>query len=239
MVLMYHDVYIEKPEESGFISKGANNYKLNVGLFRKHLTLIKSLASDTVLTFDDGGVSFYNVIAPLLEEFGLKGHFFIATDYIGVNGFMNESQISDLHNRGHIIGAHSSSHPSRMTALSLDDRKKEWDNSISILSTIIGEPITEVSIPNGYYQKEDIVFLTKAGIKNVYTSSLSDCHHEEDGLNIRGRLALMHNTTPLRLKNSLVNPFFYIMIITKQQFLHWVKEILGDKYIIFKKKILH
>lgn len=52
-------------------------------------------------------------------------------------------QISDLHNRGHIIGAHSSSHHPRMTALSMI-REKERDNSTSRLSTIIGEPITEI-----------------------------------------------------------------------------------------------
>ncbi|MBR8724380.1 polysaccharide deacetylase family protein [Bacteroides pyogenes] len=236
MVLMYHDVYIDKPEESGFNSKGANCYKMDIKLFKKHLQFIKNNAPETILTFDDGGVSFYTLIAPALEEYGLIGHFYIATDYIGNNGFMNEYQISELHRRGHIIGAHSSSHPSKMTSLPVEVRRMEWEKSIFTLSRIIGTKIKEVSIPNGFYQKEDLDILFEVGINTIYTSSLIDKRNVGD-LHICGRIALMKDSDIRKLKNYLINPIYYSAVLTKQVILQLIKKILGDKYIEIKKKI--
>ena len=51
------------------------------------------------------------------RSFGWRGHFFITTGRIGSAGFVNEAQIRDLRRRGHVIGSHSSTHPTRMSYL--------------------------------------------------------------------------------------------------------------------------
>jgi peptidoglycan/xylan/chitin deacetylase (PgdA/CDA1 family) len=106
------------------------------------------------LTFDDGGIGAYRYVADELEEHGWRGHFFIATDWIGRQGFLGRHQNRELRNRGHVVGSHSCSHPERMSHLSSDGLTKEWSESCAILGDIVGEQIKVASVPNGYYSRK-------------------------------------------------------------------------------------
>lgn len=236
IALMYHDVYLESPEESGFISKGANLYKMKVSLFREHLKLIKDIAPGAILTFDDGGISFNSLIASCLEEHGLIGHFYIASNYIGTEGFLTEENIKDLYHRGHIIGAHSASHPENLDALSLDERKLEWSKSLDRLSEIISAPVEEVSIPNGYYCKEDIELLSRLGVKTIYTSSITD-YKNLFNASIIGRIVLKCDSSTTLLESYLTEGMSYKKALIKQKLLSISKSILGDKYLSVKRFI--
>ena len=84
IVLMYHDVYSDSETESGFQFPTSFPYKISAEKFESHVKLAhtyckqNNLSLDSVeFTFDDGGVSFYTVIAPILEKYGFKGVFFI------------------------------------------------------------------------------------------------------------------------------------------------------------------
>ena len=130
LAIMYHDVVENGDfESSGFPGEGAHVYKLRRQDFERHLEAIAGATTavgtvsqldgrPVLLTFDDGGSSFHHPIADLLEGRGWRGHFFITTDRIGSPGFLTEAQLRELHRRGHIIGSHSCSHPTRMAALS-------------------------------------------------------------------------------------------------------------------------
>lgn len=78
-------------------------------------------------SFDDGFIEHYTHIAPVLEEFGVNGAFFVNPcfaegDDAYIANFtdntvltpgkhpMRWEQIEDLHRRGHIIGAHTLDH---------------------------------------------------------------------------------------------------------------------------------
>src|SRR6266853_2134826 len=111
--ILYHDVVrCGSFDSSGFLLPGADRYKLDREDFDRQL---KAIASETrrkavaladfgtelsekqlVITFDDGGVSAQSVIAETLERFGWRGHFFIATDFIGTNRFLSRGQIREL-----------------------------------------------------------------------------------------------------------------------------------------------
>ena len=86
--------------------------------------------------------------ARLLEQHGWRGHFFIATDYIGRPGFLTESQLAELARRGHCIGGHGVSHPARMSACSTRELDHEWQTSARILGEIVGHPVTTASVPS-------------------------------------------------------------------------------------------
>src|SRR3954451_6466974 len=135
--IMYHDV-VENGDfsSSGFPGEGADVYKVRREDFVRHLdaivkegsavTTVRSLEGRPVLlTFDDGGVSFHHPIAGLLEERGWRGHFFITTDRIGTPGFLSEAQVRELYERGHVVGSHSCSHPTRMAALTRAELDRE------------------------------------------------------------------------------------------------------------------
>ena len=78
-------------------------------------------------SFDDGFEECYTMIAPVLEEFGIKGAFFINPNFVigdeeYIRNFtqntvltpgkrpMDWQQIKELSDRGHIIGAHTLDH---------------------------------------------------------------------------------------------------------------------------------
>ena len=102
--LMYHDVYAHDINESGFLRERDLLYKMEADAFEDQVRSISEYCKTVgvskehvVFSFDDGGKSFYSVIAPILEKYGFKGLFFITTKYIGNNTFLNEAEIRNLH----------------------------------------------------------------------------------------------------------------------------------------------
>ena len=210
--IMYHDV-VEHGDfnSSGFPGEGAHLYKLRRDDFERHLDAIaavtatttatvatvRSLAVRTILlTFDDGGASFHHPIASLLEQRGWRGHFFITTDRIGAPGFLSESEIRDLHRRGHIIGSHSCSHPTRMAALTRPDLDREWRLSLARLSAIIGEPVTTASVPGGYYGRQVGEAAQAAGIRTLFTSEPTARISSLNGCLLFGRYVVQRDMGP-------------------------------------------
>lgn len=117
MILMFHDVISSSCPISGFQNIGANQYRLDKGTFERFIESINRLKTDIVYSFDDGGVSFQEIIAPILEKYGKQGIFCITTSYIGMPGFLSEDQIRVLDGNGHIIASHSHTHPRDISKL--------------------------------------------------------------------------------------------------------------------------
>jgi peptidoglycan/xylan/chitin deacetylase (PgdA/CDA1 family) len=190
LAIMYHDV-VEGGDfaSSGFPGEGAHVYKLRREDFERHLDAISAavpsaavtfLASKrnwsgvpVFLTFDDGGASALHPTADLLERHGWRGHFFITTGRIGTPGFLDASGVRDLHSRGHVIGSHSVSHPTRMAALSRAELDREWRESVQRLAEITGAPALVASVPGGYYSREVARSAAAAGIEALFTSEPS------------------------------------------------------------------
>lgn len=213
ITLMYHDVVEAKNETSGFLSPDAALYKLGKSEFNDHLKALNCVgptgphtifdlptepqkALPWMITFDDGGLSAYTCIADRLEACGWRGHFFIATDFIGTRSFINASQIRKLHQRGHVIGAHSCSHPLRMASCSREQILHEWKTSIETLSEILGFQITIASVPGGQYEKKIAEAASQAGIKVLFTSEPTAKCHLVDGCQVYGRYSIQRFTSP-------------------------------------------
>lgn len=84
---MYHDVYRQTDTESGFNTPSASFYKISAEKFEEQVRFIHHYCQQNNLplnhiefTFDDGGESFFSVIAPILEKYGFRGIFFISTN---------------------------------------------------------------------------------------------------------------------------------------------------------------
>lgn len=79
-------------------------------------------------TFDDGFEDNLTVVAPVLEEFGLKGIFFVNPAFVGLTDsnaatvlrsrynsevkkcFLDRAQVKNLSDRGHLVGSHGLTH---------------------------------------------------------------------------------------------------------------------------------
>lgn len=185
--LLYHDVVQDDFDESGFRGGGAAQYKLRADEFQEHLNALadKRVRSSVLshlhdgrmqndrdsflLTFDDGGVSAIS-IAESLERLGWRGHFLVTVDYIGTSGFLTGAQIRELDRRGHVIGSHSCSHPTRMSACTRPQLYTEWSRSREVLSDILGKPVVAASIPGGYYSRAVADAASEAGLEHLFTS---------------------------------------------------------------------
>lgn len=67
------------------------------------------------LTFDDGSLEHYTLVAPELEKNGLRGTFYVCGSFFNIDGTKKNSltweMARDMIGRGHEIGNHSWSHP--------------------------------------------------------------------------------------------------------------------------------
>ena len=75
------------------------------GLFVKPIP-----AKTVVLTFDDGCLSHYTNVAPLLQSLGLPGTFFYSENWLGNSNYMTLTQVSNLNVMGFEIGNHTVNH---------------------------------------------------------------------------------------------------------------------------------
>lgn len=205
IVLMYHDVIPDgRMDLSGFHDLGADNYKIDTGVFRRHAQLIADNFGrvPVILTFDDGGIGALDS-AGILEEFGWKGYFFVVTDRIGSPGFLDESQIRDLRRRGHLIGSHTCSHPGRMALCGPEQLEREWRDSARRLEGILGEPVTMASVPCGDYSSRVASAAVRAGIRTLFTSEPVVSQWKVDGCVVSGRFIVMRGISERRLEALL------------------------------------
>jgi peptidoglycan/xylan/chitin deacetylase (PgdA/CDA1 family) len=196
--IMYHDV-VEGGDSvsSGFTGPGADVYKLDRREFARHLEAIRAAAGNkALLTFDDGGVSAYEPVAGMLEQFGWRGYFFIATDWIGRPGFLNAQQIRQLNQRGHVIGSHSCSHPARMAREPWERLVAEWKESSDRLAAIIEHPVKVASVPGGYYSRRVARAAAQAGIETLFTSEPTASVRMVDGCHVLGRYTIQRGMGP-------------------------------------------
>jgi peptidoglycan/xylan/chitin deacetylase (PgdA/CDA1 family) len=227
-------VFVKDPVESGFQSRAADRYKLSIDQFEQHLAQLGSLRSTALpfsLTFDDGGESYFSRIADRLERLDWRGHCFVPTDYIGRPGFLDRRQIRELDARGHVIGAHSASHPSRISACPPAVLQREWRQSVEVLQDILGRAVTIASVPGGYYSAAVAAAAAEAGIRTLLTSEPVIRPALAGECAIAGRFAIRCHNSP-RLSAQLVSRAPWSL---RAMWLDWnlkalCKPILGSAY---------
>lgn len=254
--IMYHDVTAQgEAHTSGFEGPDAALYKLDRERFGEHLRAIASARTDEparvtelsekmdgspwLLTFDDGGVSAYTCIADMLEERGWRGHFFVTAGYIGKPSFLSREQIIELHRRGHVIGSHSTTHPSRMSHCRPEEMLAEWKTSVEMLSEILGQQARVASVPGGFYSREVAEAASRAGIEALFTSEpVTKCSRIQ-GCLVLGRYTVQRWTEPERIAALASGHFTPRM----RQLLFWnakkiTKSLGGEYYLKLRKSLL-
>jgi peptidoglycan/xylan/chitin deacetylase (PgdA/CDA1 family) len=204
--LLFHDVYAKDPRESGFASDAADRYKLSVTAFDAHLDAIARVRDvPFLITVDDGGVSYYTMLADRLEARGWRGYCFVSTNQIGTHGFLDAAQIRELDARGHIIGSHSATHPTRFSACRPEQMRQEWDVSRHALEDIVGHEVTVASVPGGYYSKAVARSAGEAGLRLLFNSEPVTKRKDEGGCTVAGRFTIRRGD-PAEMSRRLLLP---------------------------------
>lgn len=188
--LLFHDVYVTDPRESGFVSPAADRYKLALPDFEAQLNGLKTVDRPFTMTVDDGGVSFYTLVADRLEAFGWRAHCFVSTGMIGHPGFLSAAQIRELDGRGHTIGSHSVTHPARFSACSLDRMRDEWSRSRHVLEDLLGHEVVVASVPGGYYSRRVAETAAESGLQVLFNSEPTTAVRNTNGLLVSGRYTI-------------------------------------------------
>jgi peptidoglycan/xylan/chitin deacetylase (PgdA/CDA1 family) len=252
--LLFHDVYIDHPDESGFTSDAANRYKLTLTDFDAQLAGVDGVRSDApllastmrrleddaapagaipfLITVDDGGAAYHSWIAERLEHLGWRGHCLVSTDCIGRHGFLRRGQIRDLAERGHVIGTHSASHPFRFNTLPFRQMVSEWSRSRAQLEEIVGRRIDVGSVPGGYFSPAVARAARDAGLRVLFTSEPVTRLDEDGGLWRVGRFTIRRGDPPDRARR-LVSARAWTRSL---EWASWnakglVKPVLGPSYV--------
>ena len=142
---------------------------------RKHVVTIDhwrlNNSGDLALSFDDGYLSDYDIVFPLLKKFDFHATFFVVPEFVGKEGYMKWEQVKEMSDSGMEIGSHSLSHK-YLTALSDQDMIKELQNSKNIIESHISKEVTSFSCPYGDYSGKVYKFATMVGYKNICNSSI-------------------------------------------------------------------
>jgi peptidoglycan/xylan/chitin deacetylase (PgdA/CDA1 family) len=247
--LLFHDVYRRSPSESGFCSPGADRYKLSADQLSSQLDGVAAARRDRpilassraalsaagdfpfLITVDDGGVSYYRVIADLLEERGWRGHAFVSTDFIGQPGFLTVEQIRELDARGHVIGGHSASHPPRFSACRREEMIEEWTKSRKVLEDVLGHDVSIASLPGGYFSSTVAETAAEAGLHVLFTSEPVTRTFSEGACAVVGRFAIRSGADPA-FSRKLVEPARWTR---SEEWASWqvkglLKPVLGPLY---------
>ena len=115
-----------------------------------------SNANIACVTFDDGRSDNYDCALPVLERFGVKVTFFIATGFLGKTFptfageylMMTSAQVRELAALGHEIGAHTTSHP-KLTKVPIETARAEVEDSKRFLEDLLGSEIVSFAYPKG------------------------------------------------------------------------------------------
>jgi peptidoglycan/xylan/chitin deacetylase (PgdA/CDA1 family) len=182
-VLLYHSV-----GSSGPHSVGLESFKKQMELLRErfHVVRLCDLA-ETIsrelpetnlgcVTFDDGWRDNYEIALPVLEQFGIKATFFIATGslggafrtFAGRVATMTRDQVRELAKLGHEVGAHTVNHP-KLTQVSRETASKEIGQSKAFLEELLGTRVASFAYPKGDCDQEVKQLVRQAGFAQAVT----------------------------------------------------------------------
>jgi len=127
-----------------------------------YLVYNKSLPEKPVIiSFDDSRAEHALIAAPVMEKNGFRGVFFIMTITYNKKNYMTKDQIVQLSKAGHTIGLHSWDHTMVIKYKEAADWKKEVADPKKKLEEIVGKPVEYWAYPNGVYDHNGAVELSK------------------------------------------------------------------------------
>lgn len=188
VILAYHSV-----GENPVAEAGAELYSLRLDSFVEQMEYVRRMTNgvsqtmNVMVTFDDGDITNYTNVFPVLKKMGLKAHFFVIGGKIGTPGYMGWESIKLLRDAGMAIGSHGMTHRI-LTELSDEELAHELNVSKKILSDILGTAVDTFSIPRGFCDGRIVEAARKAGYKAIFTSNVND----NDGFKF-GRIVVRPN----------------------------------------------
>lgn len=206
-ILMFHYV-TSRPDE---LPQDSNNISIDV--FENELKTLKQNKYKTVtakeaqrllttrekpgnklvwLTFDDGSITMYTEIFPLLKKYNMHATSFIITDFVnnGQGGILNWNQIKEMKDSGLVdFGSHTADHFD--LGIQTDElQKQELLKSKSDLDKHLKQNTNMICYPAGGYNKDTLDIAKDLGYKFGFLDPGRNGAEEGDAKESDGLLTL-------------------------------------------------
>jgi peptidoglycan/xylan/chitin deacetylase (PgdA/CDA1 family) len=190
VILMYHNIVFGRT--GGEYNRDLYNFEHDLVFLRNRTAIIgiddlpsiksgeKKLNTDaSILTFDDGDLSIYAIVFPLLKKYDIKATFFIITDFVGTVGYVNWEQLKEMSDYRNVkgeklfsIGSHSLDHK-RFDEIPAEQIPHELAESKSVIEKNTGAPVWYFALPfgAGSGRKEIIDAARNAGYRGIRSST--------------------------------------------------------------------
>jgi peptidoglycan/xylan/chitin deacetylase (PgdA/CDA1 family) len=188
------------------------------------------------LTFDDGRKSDLES-AGLLRSLGYSALFFIATNDIGKNGYVDRNDVIELQRLGMGIGSHSHHHV-QLTPLSDARLEIELTTSKKILEGIVQSPITHFSFPGGSYDARVLKVAAKAGYRSFFTSDWGVNTQRHFSTGVFRRTSIPNNMDIDQFEALLQRRRYYLRQLGFQGKELFKKFVGEDRYFRLRQSIL-
>lgn len=191
-----------------------------------------------IITFDDGLLSHYTVAAPLLEEHGFRGWFFIPAamprlsaeeqrkfcldnrllipEGQGGRIGMNIEEIIDLESRGHVIGCHTMNHRRFDGHVDRGVAEKEIREAKNALVSLTGKPVKSFAWVGG--EPETYNAVAQRVIENENFSFSFTTLSEKIGM--KSDPLFLHRTV---LDADMAYPVFRVKLSGLSDIRHWAR----------------
>ena len=142
------------------------------------------------LTFDDAWASHATQALPLLQQYAMKGTFYITTGFLNTPDYMTTAQLLSLNAAGEDIGAHTIDHPHlpQLTAAQVDSQLRVPK---ATLETLLGRPVTSFATPYGEYNSAiltqiNAVYASHRTVNSGYNGKVDTDVHQLKVQNVLG-----------------------------------------------------
>ena len=124
------------------------------------------------LSFDDGHLTWRDVVLPLLSELDVPATFFVTSDLIGQPGNLGWADCRDLVTAGHQVGSHTVSHP-RLSDQDDARAAHEIRDSKHRIEDELGIEVRDFAAPYGNpvdFRDRDLDLVKEAGYRSFATT---------------------------------------------------------------------
>ena len=248
IALTFHKIKLETGTSRSLIDPAADRYTISTGRFEQAVNIIPPGRSCTVseyvekqagdwliLTFDDGFLSDFEIVYPILKDKGVKATFFINEENIGLPGYLELSHLKEIAKAGMEIGSHGLTHH-YLINMERDEAIREIKESKDRLEKQVGTEVKSFAPVGGHYRKWMKSIAQEAGYRAFATMIPGKTNGGENMVLLhRNHIQSHHDAGYL---SRLINGDYRTLVMNRLRYnlLQIPKNILGmNNYDLFKK----
>jgi peptidoglycan/xylan/chitin deacetylase (PgdA/CDA1 family) len=242
IILLYHDIDSKK-EPSEKEDLATRDTVVRIKEFERHMHYLSSngyrglsvsqylaarndgtnLDKTIVLTFDDGHISNYKLVLPVLRKYSFSATFFVIADNIGKPNYLGVPEIRKMISSNMEIGSHGLTH-SYLIGLEASEMKREIFGSKTILEDLAGRPVRVFAYAGGHLNRKVVDCVKTAGYKAAASCIVGKNNLWTDPFLLR-RIELRRGTSQESFQNA-INPlhimFFRFVDLSKTLLKHMI-----------------